>query len=1087
MNIFKIFISNLLIFTFVSCSGPNDRQTIKLKPKSTKLQKLRIEFRNEILIPFKSELQSTIDSYEKYTKLSQKVQKRQGPEFKTLKELDTEFTQKYGKDTIRIQKELRYLNNEYEVKRFNASNLQELIKSDEGLFNEYKTDYELCSKTLISDEIKIKKFVNTRKSNLKSLNKKLVQYSDKAKSEKEKAKDTYDKMSELGQAANRDKLKARGDEHAAKAKKAAKKTKSKYKEIVKLKSRTEHEVKKLTDKFQSDAKVCQNNYSELEILSNKIIVNREIFLSYLTRINEIQASVNEIYSQEKNYFKAYNRYRLERDIIQGKIQNNLNRFSQDFSKKQNLLIKKYGEHYYELYLMLYNWAKDEKLDETLSLELMDKLQVETNETKTIKKLRSKIKEILKVANIQYNKRVVSSTDFSLPTLPTLDITVPNISVNLPTFNFELPKLDLKLPSFEVHVPQVNLVHLDVDLLGDVEQFVSGVTSIDLTIPNVEFLYVNMEINGDIRSPGKILENTQNEISIFTDNVQRETGNVLHKVGLALQTASEPKNLARTALVYTASVYGGPFGSAMANTLMDKLINPNATDEELAKSFIIGAAAGYASEYASGAEIKPLSTMPNAAVAIARNLTTDLGNIILNNKKYTYEDFMLSIASGAANINSGDSYLNKVVDSALNASKDVALETVIRNEKFNEKAFEDAVYSGLAQGLTRESIYALMDKYIIKYIPDEHKRLDKKLIAKFKLVLSEIFLTQQKIETNKTIDQFSNLDQKTLEEVSDTLNENNNEFYELIAKKAQKDINQLTLQDVLLYGPEISEKFADEAHIILSQNEKTLLLSEQLELELENEDRSPAIGVNAILLALTVYGIYSTADQIYELSKKYDKNQNFMDFILENKAEIGLLGADAVLAVLPEIKIVSKITNYVGVQAVKVLMATKKLGLNSLEEIKNFSSTVKYLINNSNGSLNINNEAIDFAKDIVKTSGKEGLEFVRGIPELKYTGKGTWISEAGIVYGIRTKTETRLKHILLHTKENATKPNHTVFLTKPKDLPTLIDEAWRKAIKLNNGNVFEIDMNRIIGTKGERKMRIILNKDTMEIVSAYPIK
>jgi hypothetical protein len=119
----------------------------------------------------------------------------------------------------------------------------------------------------------------------------------------------------------------------------------------------------------------------------------------------------------------------------------------------------------------------------------------------------------------------------------------------------------------------------------------------------------------------------------------------------------------------------------------------------------------------------------------------------------------------------------------------------------------------------------------------------------------------------------------------------------------------------------------------------------------------------------------------------------------------------------------------------------------------------------------------------------------GIPGLKYTGEGGWVSDAGIVYRKTLKKEdgtisyeNNLRHVLRHCSPNPSKPNHTVFAATPKGVPRLIDEAWAKkgaAISDPGAEVYIVDMGKVIGTRGEKKLRIVLEKGTRNITTAYP--
>ncbi len=103
----------------------------------------------------------------------------------------------------------------------------------------------------------------------------------------------------------------------------------------------------------------------------------------------------------------------------------------------------------------------------------------------------------------------------------------------------------------------------------------------------------------------------------------------------------------------------------------------------------------------------------------------------------------------------------------------------------------------------------------------------------------------------------------------------------------------------------------------------------------------------------------------------------------------------------------------------------------------------------------------------------------------------WQSPAGIFYGMGSKHGNRLNHIFRHLEPDPNKPIHSVFDTDMAGLIALIDEAWqmRSAGKLqSNGNrVYDVDMNRVIGTNGEARIRIVVRDGSDKLITVYPKK
>lgn len=80
------------------------------------------------------------------------------------------------------------------------------------------------------------------------------------------------------------------------------------------------------------------------------------------------------------------------------------------------------------------------------------------------------------------------------------------------------------------------------------------------------------------------------------------------------------------------------------------------------------------------------------------------------------------------------------------------------------------------------------------------------------------------------------------------------------------------------------------------------------------------------------------------------------------------------------------------------------------------------------------------------------------------------------------------HVFSHLLPDSNKGAHGVFNVDRRSLIALVDEAWLKrgAAIPNDPGAFVIDIGRIIGTQGQRRIKIIVRPGTNEIITAYPI-
>jgi hypothetical protein len=121
--------------------------------------------------------------------------------------------------------------------------------------------------------------------------------------------------------------------------------------------------------------------------------------------------------------------------------------------------------------------------------------------------------------------------------------------------------------------------------------------------------------------------------------------------------------------------------------------------------------------------------------------------------------------------------------------------------------------------------------------------------------------------------------------------------------------------------------------------------------------------------------------------------------------------------------------------------------------------------------------------------QNALTALSKLGKLTYNKNGTWTSSAGLIYGEDKKFGNRVLHVLQHATPNPNKITHTVFRVKKTEILALVDEAWKKKSKPepNDPGAYVVPMGRIVGTKGEKSIKIVVNSGTSEIITAYPVK
>ena len=144
---------------------------------------------------------------------------------------------------------------------------------------------------------------------------------------------------------------------------------------------------------------------------------------------------------------------------------------------------------------------------------------------------------------------------------------------------------------------------------------------------------------------------------------------------------------------------------------------------------------------------------------------------------------------------------------------------------------------------------------------------------------------------------------------------------------------------------------------------------------------------------------------------------------------------------------------------------------------------------------IRSNGADFVADLKKVFGGstfDGPGFNKVMEQLEGTGtwlgQGRWQSKGGLVYEPMVGDQGhRISHIFDHTVPNPQKPSHSIFSDTRDKILDLVDEGFSKAKQHpQDAFRFEAEMGKVVGSAGETKMRIIVNPQTKQITTAFPI-
>lgn len=279
--------------------------------------------------------------------------------------------------------------------------------------------------------------------------------------------------------------------------------------------------------------------------------------------------------------------------------------------------------------------------------------------------------------------------------------------------------------------------------------------------------------------------TGSELEAKYDEIQAKVSDELRKgskqVGDVLEVTIQPENLGKIAFVYAASTIAGPLGSSMANVLYDKLVlDADLKGDDMFKSIAIGAAAGYAGEAAGGAFDS--AYLSRAANSFASNTLSDGAKALLSDEEITAKGLLQNLGKAALSVKTGDGVANGVLDSAVQGIIDNTVEQTVDNgfklDKIDFEQVKNSAIHGFANGITREAVHAMMDATLIKAIPQEWRRVDKKAFAEMKEAMYQALISARSFYQNElkqliyglTPEQKSRVFQVTGEMISDSQSE-----------------------------------------------------------------------------------------------------------------------------------------------------------------------------------------------------------------------------------------------------------------------------------------------------------------------------
>ncbi len=436
------------------------------------------------------------------------------------------------------------------------------------------------------------------------------------------------------------------------------------------------------------------------------------------------------------------------------------------------------------------------------------------------------------------------------------------------------------------------------------------------------------------------------------DVKRETDQAINKTGRALEAAGEPKNLLKTVIVYTASVYAGPLGSGFANALCDKLIfNKDMSDQDFLNSMAVGVASGYAAQYAGSGSFSS-DYARNATTSIARNISQNASTAALAGEDYEFVDLCSNIATGAIAVDIEGGYVARLAESSLSAVTENAADKIVRNEEIDFEELSDLVYRSIAQSASDDLARKLADEYIVKHIPEEHRRLDKKLLNSLKDGLGLIFASADSASAMNLQERLAGLNELEQEEVVQYLQEMGNSLADEVANElfdkpyVELSVEELASEELLLA---LETRLERPENIFFDPDQAPDSVVAMLQ-EPTTGGRRPASVLSKMMIALGLLGTVMSVRDANEFHEKFkaaedNEGKSFGEYCAENKLEATLLSVDLILTAAA-IGTVIKSPKLLA----RTVQAADKLGLSSQDELLELAENLKRIADNDIGAV-----------------------------------------------------------------------------------------------------------------------------------------
>jgi len=127
---------------------------------------------------------------------------------------------------------------------------------------------------------------------------------------------------------------------------------------------------------------------------------------------------------------------------------------------------------------------------------------------------------------------VTVPTLTIPEVNFVNLEIPNFDLSLNLPDFSNMNIDLILPELtisDISIPEFEFAHFSWDIGQDVQSLADKIGSISITFPEIQLLYFEVDLEGDIKNPGRVIESLKTEVDQAIHDTIKATGDAVKTI------------------------------------------------------------------------------------------------------------------------------------------------------------------------------------------------------------------------------------------------------------------------------------------------------------------------------------------------------------------------------------------------------------------------------------------------------------------------------------------------------------------------------------------------------------------------------